>query len=230
MKSTTDIKEIKRLLDRFYQGLTTPDEQAALCAYFEGEVAPELAADAEVFAALSALAPADVKVPDGLEDTLMAMAAPVAPKRKVFGLKKWIYTAVGAAAVLLAGVLLIKGVVSADRHSQVPELPLIADATVIIAEPLPADTGLVVVPVQDVKPAKKSAPIVADAPQVADNRDDDDYFREVTDPAEAARIMEEISTLLAKNLTEGSSAVSTMNMAFNRTAEQYNSITQKILQ
>ncbi len=230
MKSTTDIKEIRRLLDRFYQGLTTLDEQATLCAYFEGEVAPELADDAEVFATLSALAPADVDVPDGLEDTLSAMTAPVAPEHNSFGLKKWIYAAVGAAAVLLAGVLLIKGVTSADHRSETPELPLLADATVIIAEPLPVDTGLAVVQVPDVKPSKKPAPVEVDAPQVADNPDNDDYYREVTDPAEAAKIMEEISILLARTLTEGNSAVSTMNMAFDRTAEQYNSITQKLLQ
>lgn len=40
MKSTADINEIRRLLDRFYLGQTTPDEEASLRSYFEGEVDP----------------------------------------------------------------------------------------------------------------------------------------------------------------------------------------------
>lgn len=168
-------------------------------------------------------------VPDGLEDTLMALTTPVTPKRKALGMKKWIYTAIGAAAVLLAGVLVIKGLTQPEQQSLAPELPVIAQAKVIIAEPLPADTGLVVAPVPEAKPVKKSPVAQASAPLVAENQPEDN-FQEITDPAEAARILEEISTLLAKNLTEGCNAVATMNMAFDQTLNQYNSISQKITQ
>lgn len=68
-------KEVQRLLDCFYDGTTTPDEERYLMSVLTGDDVPEhLKADAEVFRALDEVAILQQEVPElpeGMEQRLM---------------------------------------------------------------------------------------------------------------------------------------------------------------
>lgn len=73
------LEHVKELLERFYEGETTMEEEALLGRYFEQEEVPEsLAADKAVFAAMAeeqATAARELPSSDGLELRLQQMVA-----------------------------------------------------------------------------------------------------------------------------------------------------------
>lgn len=90
------------LLDRFYLGLTTTDEERELRKFLHGDSCPtEMEADRAVIDALSA--PADTEIPAGLEARIAARLGRTAEKKRR---PRWIrftaLTSIAASAVALA--------------------------------------------------------------------------------------------------------------------------------
>ncbi len=105
--------EIQRLLDRFYDGTTTPDEERYLMQVLTGDdVSDHLKADAEVFRALSeesCLQHQEPELPEGMEQRLIERirqeeaAASVIPLHPISRIQHRWWTA--AAACLLIAIL-----------------------------------------------------------------------------------------------------------------------------
>lgn len=107
--SSKSCDEIKALLDRFYDGMTTESEDARLRELLDGEDLPDdLKADKAFVDALSGIREADV--PEGLEERLSAAidfrAEAVgyrAPKVKILSMRRVIGVAASVAIVLATG-------------------------------------------------------------------------------------------------------------------------------
>lgn len=250
-----NVEYIRQLLDRYYQGDSTAGEEQTLKDYFSGEVDDALAGEAEMFRTLTALEPSVPEVPGDLEAQLLEIigAAPdntapegengydavaiepaAAPPRR-HGLLRVLYPAIGIAAALLIGLLVIKGIsgptatpagtFSLDVAGKIAktEIPDTFQAKTIevdsdlTAQAAPAPearkmTGTAV-PQQVATVAAQTAP--ADAQQAS---------REVTDPDEAARIVEQVAALLSSGLSNGNQAVLMAGTRVESSVCQYNRI------
>lgn len=116
--------EVEHMLDRFYEGTTTHEEERCLMELLTGDDVPEcLAADAEVFRALAdetALQQTAPEPPEGLEHRLMerirqeeaSSIAPVIPLRpsKKTARRWWIAAAACLVVVLLSAPHLLRDV------------------------------------------------------------------------------------------------------------------------
>lgn len=106
MKKNYD--HIKRLLEKFYNGESTPEEEQELSAFFTSaeELPEELEADRKVFAALSE-ASAFGEAPADLDDNIMAaIDASAAPRRSASRLRR-IFIGISAVAAVVALVLFV---------------------------------------------------------------------------------------------------------------------------
>lgn len=107
--SSKSCDEIKALLDRFYDGMTTESEDARLRELLCGEDIPDdFKADKAFFEAFSGIREADV--PEGLEERLSAVIDSCAaaerhkmPKVKILSMRRVIGVAASVAIVLATG-------------------------------------------------------------------------------------------------------------------------------
>jgi hypothetical protein len=103
--------EIEQLLDKFYNGLSTPEEERFLNEYFlrENEVEERLRTDRQLFRALH---DERIQVPDAvserLSDAIQQLVAP--PPRSPSQKQRWLYGIGSAAAVALlcAGLFFVQ--------------------------------------------------------------------------------------------------------------------------
>lgn len=260
---------VRQLLDRYYQGLSSRQEEDTLREYFSGDYDPEFAADAEVFAALGALGPGDAEIPAGLEEKILAIASvpchgtpahddgyeaagpspvPAPPRRWRF--RRVIYAAVGVAAALLVALLVIRGV-NTPIEQQL-SLPPVTASLEIVRSAVP-DTMAVIPESAQAAPASKKQPKAAPAATLAPDlsgslaqAETDSFYREIDDPEEAAKILEEVTALLARNFSASSNALllasytmddsfvisgnalSLTNNTIDESITQYKSITNKL--
>ena len=105
---------IKELLEKFYSGETSLEEEATLKRFFAGEVVPErLRPDQELFRSLRAL-----EEEDTLDDEFdRAVLAQIDGTSRKWGRHEWIYSLSGlAAAAVIVIALWIGGVFSPQRQ------------------------------------------------------------------------------------------------------------------
>lgn len=110
-------QEVQILVDRFYEGTTTPEEEELLMEVMTREDLPEaLQTDAEVFRTLAnesqRLAAQEADVPQGFEERLMAsikeqeqkemLTLKPAPRAKGFSITRRLWTAAAACLLLVA--------------------------------------------------------------------------------------------------------------------------------
>lgn len=114
----TEYKEIREILDRWYEGLTVPDEERRLLEFFsaERELPEDLEAERNMFRAIAATDEAETDIPAGLAARIdSALEAEMARERNaVSSPSKWrlrIAAVCGAAACLMAGWLTIRTLV-----------------------------------------------------------------------------------------------------------------------
>lgn len=93
--------EVKILLQKYYEGLTSPTEEADLESYFlAGETDPEFEADRLHFMAVAAMRDEDIPVPEDLEASVLSTLSAV-QKTRVLGNRGIIYIAMSVAAGLM---------------------------------------------------------------------------------------------------------------------------------
>jgi hypothetical protein len=93
--------EIKALLQKYYDGLTSFSEEAALEEYFlNGPVPEDLEADRLHFQSILAMRDEDIPVPDDLEDSIRANLTRI-QKIAERNSRRYVYMVLSAAAALL---------------------------------------------------------------------------------------------------------------------------------
>ncbi|MCF8346542.1 MAG: hypothetical protein K9G38_04960 [Bacteroidales bacterium] len=105
------LAHIRALLDRFYEGMTSREEEQELERYFseENDVPAEWSADREMFLSMAGLQkPADI--PDGLDEKIMSRISAV-QKNETRGRRIGIYSFSGLAAGLLIILSVYLGIV-----------------------------------------------------------------------------------------------------------------------
>ncbi len=208
MKDNTDIRNIRLILNRYYNGNASGEDIKELKRFFTSaaDVPSDLEADKSIFCMMDAcdLTAADMEVPAGLEQTLAGIAYTSKPRRYHF-----VTIAAAAAALLLlisTGIYLLRPNTPAEAPAQKPviaENPIVAPQTDAEA---PAETTEIMASVPE---PEASTPV---KPQLVQNfhpAPAADPYIEITDSAEAARIT--VAVMLKMHRT--------MNMAMNTTEE-----------
>lgn len=93
--------EVKVLLQKYYDGLTSPGEESDLELYFlSGTIAPELDADKLHFQAMVSMRDEEILVPEDLEDSVLSTLKEV-QRVRLHGSRRIIYVTISIAAGLL---------------------------------------------------------------------------------------------------------------------------------
>lgn len=134
-----EYKEIREMLDRWYSGLSTPDEQHRLAEFFSNaEGLPEdLETERALFAAISGIIDLPVEIPADLETRIESTLETemARERRRASGVSKWrrrIIAACGAAACLLAAWAILHSVVPGDRGLELKNAQLAANADSLV--------------------------------------------------------------------------------------------------
>lgn len=206
---SNEILEIRSLLDRFYDGKSTPEEESALREFFVGADTDSLPADlrddARLFKAMNeAVVSAADAVPDDLESKLLAIIDENIPDKshrgRVLRPLSWI-----SAAATVALLLMLLPLKHDDAIDDIPSAGLVAENKV---EVIITDTSLVVaqpdndangISLEIPKPSQQSQMANADVAKESAGEPADPY-REIDDPEEAARIMADAISLLGEKL------------------------------
>ena len=104
MKCKYDIDEIKRLLDAYYEGNTSIEQEKLLCDFFATatDIPAELEPDRELFVTLQAATETDIDIPSDLEQRLISHIDKLEAKG-IHSRKKWIkpFAVISAAASII---------------------------------------------------------------------------------------------------------------------------------
>jgi len=102
-----DNSEIKNLLEKYYSGETTIEEEKALKEYLlSDDVASEFASEKEIFLSLSQ-AELSIEIPEDLNDNLSKMIDNLDKKSSPKRIKLNFFIKYGAAAVILVALVLV---------------------------------------------------------------------------------------------------------------------------
>lgn len=237
MKNKYDFDHIRRLLQRYYEAETTPDEESFLQTFFcetpEAEIPIDMADDRKLFSAIQPMQPleSECEVPEDLFEkieTILASrsAAPIISKRH-----KWnriiLYSGVAAIACI---IMVVIGTMTNRESGKVASTSeLVVETPEVIKTPLPdkasetpniATTGIVKTAVP------KNTQMNESSSAVRQPEEKDDGFIEITDPEEARKIAMEIGKVLALNSDKVNGAISRLG----NTIDNYKEMTKSILQ
>lgn len=241
MNDNNDINQIRELLERYYRAATTPEEEKHIERYFlETDVADipaDMQGDSKLFVGLSAIRPlsSELEAPCDLLGRIEKIAgeptiARTAPKRI---LQHWVIRAAGftCAACVACAIIMMVARLSDNTISDSGNLTAEAsigkenDTRVLTIQKSGYDTTEVT---QGIKIKEEARPITrpkASKPQ-RKITEEDDGFVEITDPAEAQKIAQEIGRLLAMNADKSYDAMNQISETF----DSYKEITKNILQ
>ena len=171
MKCKYDIDEIKRLLDAYYEGNTSIEQEKLLCDFFATatDIPAELEPDRELFVTLQAATETDIEIPSDLEQRLISHIDKLEAKEND-SRKKWIkpFAAISAAAsiIILFAIALrfIPGEQFPDEQRGV---------TAMIEEPEEADGQNEVVDVEQNDDNEESVEEATIEPQVVTPKEND---------------------------------------------------------
>lgn len=215
MMTADQISELRRLLERYYECLTSPEEEALLLSLLRNPELPgEFAADAELIAAAAdaPLREEEIEVPQDLEERILAATCGVR-KRKPFSWRR--VAAWGAAAcVAAAGVAVFFSVGNEGPSLQQLAEHIKVDTTIsdteIIESSAPAvepqaiEAPLVITPSPQKPKLAKAAPKAEPKAVIIQNGN----VREVTDSIEAERLLAEAFALIGSTMAEGNRSLS----------------------
>ena len=130
MKQKYDINEIKRLLEAYYDGNTSIEQEKLLCDFFatSTDIPAELEPDRQLFATLHSTSEIKIEIPTGLEHKLVSLIDNM-QRHEQQNNKKWIkrFAYISAAACVIALFTLgLKIFNSNDNHIN-QEVVLISD-------------------------------------------------------------------------------------------------------
>lgn len=201
------IDNVCSLLARYYEGDATAEEVASLGEFFShSEAVPDdLAVDAAIFRALAEAHEAEIAVPEGLRERIVAATVGSRSRRSRFlWLKPALAVAASLAVAITAGVGLLQIGSSAPSDAS-DMLATAADTvhTIVVAEIEPdkvSDVAMVAeAPVAKPAPVAEPAPRRRKAVKAAPGAPVAQYTREVTDPAEAAEVIQEVFAMLQRS-------------------------------
>ena len=195
------IDNVCSLLARYYEGEATAEEVAALGEFFShSEAVPDdLAVDAAIFRALAEAHEAEIAVPEGLRERIVAATVGSRSRRSRFlWLKPALAVAASLAVAITAGVGLLQIGSSAPSDAS-DMLATAADTvhTIVVAEIEPDKVSDVAMVAE--APVAKPAPRRRKAVKAAPGAPVVQYTREVTDPAEAAEVIQEVFAMLQRS-------------------------------
>lgn len=241
MNRNLDIDKLRSLLQKYYDGETSPEEEMLIITFFsktEAEYIPQdLTDDRQLFLSMKELLSSriDMEIPDDLlgkiNRGIMDNAIIASRDKKKNRKKPFVYSAVAAVACLMLVLGLrynasTSGLMhkAPDNMAKTPSVT-IKDTISIIAEPFVAKLHSepserkpsTDAPVHQTKHAVAGIDV---SPEV------DDGYIEITDPEQAREIILEIGRLLANNSIKTNEAI---HMVEN-TVEDYKEITKSILQ
>gem|GEM_PF-102791 len=111
--------EIKVLLQNFYDGVTTPEEELMLEDYLlDGDPDPEFAAEVAYFRDMRHLRMEEIPVPEDLESSLISKLEPI-QTRTLRPSRKWLYSVISSAAAIM---LLVSSVIFLTRKENSMEI------------------------------------------------------------------------------------------------------------
>lgn len=211
MTHINDINEIRRLIARYYDGTSSPDEELKIEEYFcltpDSELPDDLRADAAMFRALAMAGSSDdIELPTGLDKRLDAVTAD-APVRRKPVIIRYLSIAAAAAVVLAIGI----GLLNLSRPAEQP-----ADEQMIAVN---GSTANVVI--TDTVPG---APADSTSVFVEAVGGETDSYRVVYDPEEAARITSEALSLLRDKMAVANGRIKHADNKINKISTTLNNI------
>ena len=231
MNKADNIDNIRRLVERYYDGTATPDEVGAITDFFRrsdvDELPDDLRADAMIFTE-TALAKATGPVPDGLESRLDSFidSLPEKPSRRRGLIVRLSLSAAAAVAVVFGlGLALLsrntrEQVEPSDNSLMASEsiLQPVDTAVTVITEPSPLPDESLAEAVAPV--VKKSAPArkvkskaVAVKEFVAAAETDEYHYAmasdvcEISDPEQASQVAAQVLGMLGRTLGMAGDAI-----------------------
>lgn len=184
-------KEIRAMLDRWYGGISTPEEERRLLDFFASdmELPPDLEEERILFRAIAGTASEDVELPGEvarrIEETLDAEMSRKHAAVPMFAVwRRRFMAACGVAAVCLAVTLTVRLFVADKNNSPAQEAGLTVNRTVSTESVVPklSDTAIIKLP-ENYMPA-----LIAEAPEakhrgkpVKANRGNSDKVAEVSE-------------------------------------------------
>lgn len=247
MNKADKIKNIRQLVDRYYDGMATPDEVGAITDFFRQcdiDALPEdLRADAMIFTEI-AVTKATEPVPDGLESRLDSFidTLPVREVSRSRGviLRLSLSAAAAVAVVVCVGLALIGP--KPNRHGfDMPGNTLVAEVTQLPA-PVDTATAVEVLTLPEVRqdeavnrprtPVKKHrAAKAVKASEFAEHAETDEYHYamasavcEISDPEEASRVAAQVFGMLGRTLGMAGDAVAKSENEANKIPQTFNKI------
>lgn len=215
-----NIDEIKRMLDRYYEGESTPSETALLKEFFQTaeEIPADMSVDAAVFRALAEADKAEVEVPADLKERIVSVTTGARPR--FLSWRPMLAAAASAAVLISLSVALFRPAVSSDvteqlamadtvRHIVVPESPTEVSVTAEAQITVPSEPAEPEV-IARAEPVRKAAETKSA------------YTREVTDPAETAEIAIKVLKMLGKSLDKAEDGIKRADEAVARMNDPFN--------
>ncbi len=236
MKDNYDINRVRKLLIRYYSAETSPDEEEYLERFFSdvdiADLPDDLASSRKIFAITMQLRPSitECEVPDNLTDKLNSIIAKQQPASPAKGLTKFQsilrYSGVAVAACIALSFIMVfmRQYVNDSLKVKDYDAEVVAETSKdphkSVSFKIPeTETELHVPEMEHLARQAKTTEKIQD-------NEDEDGFLEITDPAEAQRIMLEIGKLLAQNASETQIALCDVANSF----ESYKEISKSILQ
>lgn len=211
MMTANQISELRRLLERYYGCLTSPEEEALLLRLLRNPELPgEFAADAELIASASEapLSEEEIEVPQDLEERILAATCGVR-KRKPFSWRR--VAACGAAACVAAvGVAVFFSVgndaPSLQQFAEHIKVDAIISDTEAIESSVPLEEPKAIEATVVMTPSSSKPKLAKAAPKAVIIQDGN--VREVTDSIEAERLLAEAFALIGSTMAEGNRSLS----------------------
>ena len=238
MKDKFHIDHIRRLLHKYYEGESAPEEEQFLEAFFhdtpEWEIPEDMEVDRRLFTSMASLHPAvsEMEIPCGLFERISEISvsneAIHTDKLQRNKASRTVYFLVAACACLILplGIRLMTNQkhihteaseYASESHAKLPKPPSKASTE----EETSPDTS-------KTQGASTSHPYQG-SNKTADNAGElnrlEDGFIEITDPVEAEKIVMEIGMLLASNTRQTNQAIQHLE----KTVDQYKETTKSIL-
>lgn len=211
MTHINDINQIRRLIARYYDGTSSPDEELELEEYFcltpDSELPDDLRADAAMFRALAMAGSSDdIELPTGLDKRLDAVTAD-APVRRKPVIIRYLSIAAAAAVVIAIGISLLTLSRPAEQPADEQMIAVNGPAVVKVATDTLAEA-----------PADSTS-VFAEAVS-----GETDSYRVVDDPEEAARITSEALSLLRDKMAVANGRIRHADKKINKISTTLNNI------
>lgn len=211
MKNKFDIADIRKLLHKYYEAETTPDEEQLLVDFFSKtiieEIPEDLEDDRELFSSLSRISSHhdDIEIPYALREKLtqfswISAEYPASKKQKSWS-RRTAYVATACACLMLA--LFMRWMYTPSEIHTKSSKHTVETHKEISAKIIKSETETEIEIESPISPCNYNPVRTQVSKELAENTNKPQYqedgFIEITDPEEAVMIVMEIGLLLTDN-------------------------------